>query len=147
LRAWQARSVGPEYAQPDTTFTIPNQTGDMRLEANLEYRFPLFWNFEGAVFADAGNVWNIKENYTSKDAEEDGDIITRSKEGLFKFNSFYRHIAADWGAGLRLNLDFVLLRLDMGMKIYDPAQNSWIGPRRWLRKGNYGVQFGVGYPF
>ena len=147
LRAWQARTVGPGYAQPDTTFTIPNQTGDMRLEANLEYRFPLFWNFEGAVFADAGNVWNIKRNYTAKDAQEDDDIITRSEEGLFKFDSFYRHIAADWGAGLRLNLDFVLLRLDLGMKIYDPAQNSWIGPRKWLRKGNYGVQFGVGYPF
>lgn len=147
LRAWQARTVGPGYAQPDTTFTIPNQTGDMRLEANLEYRFPLFWNFEGAVFADAGNVWNIKRNYTAKDAQENDNIITRSEEGLFKFDSFYRHIAADWGAGLRLNLDFVLLRLDMGMKIYDPAQNSWIGPRRWLRKGNYGVQFGVGYPF
>ena len=147
LRAWQARTVGPGYAQADTTFTIPNQTGDMRLEANLEYRFPLFWNFEGAVFMDAGNVWNIKRNYTAQDTQADDDIITRSKEGLFKFDSFYRHIAADWGAGLRLNLDFVLLRLDMGMKIYDPAQNSWIGPRRWLRKGNYGVQFGVGYPF
>ncbi len=147
LRAWQARTVGPGYAQPDTTFTIPNQTGDMRLEANIEYRFPLFWNFEGAVFADAGNVWNIKRNYSAKDAQENDDIITRSEEGLFKFDSFYRHIAADWGAGLRLNLDFVLLRLDLGMKIYDPAQNSWIGPGRWLRKGNYGVQFGVGYPF
>ncbi len=147
LRAWQARTVGPGYAQADTTFTIPNQTGDMRLEANLEYRFPLFWNFEGAVFADAGNVWNIKRNYTAKDEQANDDIITRSKEGLFKFDSFYRHIAADWGAGLRLNLDFVLLRLDLGMKIYDPAQNSWIGPRGWLRKGNYGVQFGVGYPF
>jgi hypothetical protein len=44
-------------------------------------------------------------------------------------------------------LDFVLLRLDLGMKIYDPAANSWYGPRSWLKKGNYGVQFGVGYPF
>ncbi len=147
LRAWQARTVGPGYAQPDTTFTIPNQTGDMRLEANLEYRFPLFWNFEGAVFADAGNVWNIKRNYWAAEAEENDDIISRNEDGLFKFDSFYKHIAADWGAGLRLNLDFVLLRLDLGMKIYDPAQNSWIGPSRWLKKGNYGVQFGVGYPF
>ena len=132
LRAWQARTVGPGYAQKDTIFTIPNQTGDMRLEANIEYRFPLFWNFEGAAFVDAGNVWNIKYG---------------SEESLFKFDSFYRHIAADWGVGLRLDLDFVLLRLDMGMKIYDPAFNSWYGPRNWLKKGNYGVQFGVGYPF
>ena len=132
LRAWQARSVGPGYSQRDTTFTIPNQTGDMRLEANLEYRFPLFWNFEGALFADVGNVWNIKHG---------------SKESLFKFDSFYRHLAADWGLGLRLDLEFVLLRLDMGMKIYDPSAKSWYGPGNWLKKGNYGVQFGVGYPF
>jgi len=132
LRAWQARSVGPGYSQKDTTFTIPNQTGDMRLEANIEYRFPLFWNFEGAVFVDVGNVWNIKYG---------------SQESLFKFDSFYRHLAADWGVGLRLDLDFVLLRLDMGMKIYDPAYNSWYGVRSWLKKGIYGVQFGVGYPF
>lgn len=132
LRAWQARTVGPGYSQRDTTFTIPNQTGDMRLEANIEYRFPMFWNFEGAMFVDAGNVWNIKYG---------------SRESLFKFDSFYRHIAADWGVGLRLDLDFVLLRLDLGMKIYDPAANSWYGPRSWLKKGNYGVQFGVGYPF
>lgn len=135
LRAWQARTVGPGYAQVDSTFTIPNQTGDMRLEANIEYRFPLFWNFEGAVFADAGNVWNIKRNSDS------------DREGLFEFKNFYKHIAADWGVGLRLNLDFVILRLDMGMKIYDPAESDWKGPGDWLKKGNYGVQFGVGYPF
>lgn len=132
LRAWQARSVGPGYSQRDYTFTIPNQTGDMRLEANIEYRFPLFWNFEGALFTDVGNVWNIKYG---------------SPESLFKFDSFYRHLAADWGLGLRLDLDFVLLRLDMGMKIYDPSASSWYGPKNWLKKGNYGVQFGVGYPF
>lgn len=134
LRAWQARTVGPGYAQIDSTFTIPNQTGDMRLEANIEYRFPLFWSFEGAVFADAGNVWNLKKG--------DSD-----REGLFELKNFYKHIAADWGVGLRLNLEFVILRLDMGMKVYEPSENSWKGPRDWLKKGNYGVQFGVGYPF
>ena len=138
LRAWQARTVGPGYAQIDTTFTIPNQTGDMRLEANIEYRFPLFWNFEGAVFMDAGNVWNIKDH--TEEGEE-------RREGLFRFNNFYRHIAADWGFGIRLDLNFVLLRLDMGIKLYDPAENDWKGPASFLDKGNYGVQFGVGYPF
>ena len=138
LRGWQARTVGPGYAQIDTTFTIPNQTGDMRLEANLEYRFPLFWNFEGAVFMDAGNVWNIKDH------TEEGES---TREGLFKFNNFYKHIAADWGVGVRLDLKFVLLRLDMGMKLYDPSENDWKGPKSFLRKGNYALQFGVGYPF
>lgn len=145
LRAWQARTVGPGYAQMDTTFTIPNQTGDVRLEANLEYRFPLFWNFEGAFFVDAGNVWNLKRSIS---ANENDEILTdKSKEGEFKFSNFYRHLAADWGVGIRLDLDFVLLRLDMGIKLYDPSEKDWKGPDSFLKKGNYGVQFGVGYPF
>ncbi len=145
LRAWQARSVGPGYAQMDTTFTIPNQSGDIRLEANIEYRFPLFWNFEGALFVDAGNVWNHKASVEKGNPDE--DITDSNLKGVFKFNNFYRHIAADWGAGLRLDLDFVLLRLDLGIKLYDPAENDWKGPRSFLKRGNYGVQFGVGYPF
>ena len=134
LRAWQARTVGPGCAAQDTTFSIPNQTGDIRLEANIEYRFPMFWSFDGAVFFDAGNVWNLKHS-------------EGSQAGEFKFNSFYKQIAADWGIGLRLNLGFALLRVDWGMKIYDPPTDMWMGPNHWFKKGNYGVQFGVGYPF
>ncbi|MBQ7772593.1 MAG: BamA/TamA family outer membrane protein [Bacteroidales bacterium] len=145
LRAWQARTVGPGYAQMDTTFTIPNQTGDVRLEANLEYRFPLFWNFEGAFFVDAGNVWNLKRSTSGND--NDAILTDSSKEGEFKFSNFYRHLAADWGVGIRLDLSFVLLRLDMGIKLYDPSEKDWKGPDSFLKKGNYGVQFGVGYPF
>ncbi len=137
LRGWQARTIGPGYAHIDKTFTIPNQTGDMRLEANLEYRYPLFWNFEGALFIDAGNVWNIKDNHDSDE----------TREGLFNINNFYKHIAMDWGTGVRLDLSFVLLRLDMGIKLYDPAADDWKGPRSMLKKGNYTLQFGVGYPF
>ena len=62
MRGWQARSLGPGLAAKDTTFVIPNQTGDMKLEANIEYRFPMFWMFSGAVFVDAGNVWNLKHS-------------------------------------------------------------------------------------
>lgn len=143
LRAWQARTVGPGYAQLDTAFTIPNQTGDMRLEANLEYRFPLFWAFDGAVFMDAGNVWNLKRDISKLDSSLE-DI---NPAGIFRFNDFYKHIALDWGVGLRLNLGFALLRLDLGVKLYNPPVNEWYGPREWLKKGNYGLQFGVGYPF
>ena len=149
LRAWQARTVGPGYMPEDTTFSIPNQTGDIKLEANVEYRFPLFWSFDGALFFDAGNVWTLKKNYSKEGIEQDSDGAAASnyKEGVFEFNSFYRHIAADWGIGLRLNLGFALLRLDWGLKIYDPPTNRWMGPDDWFKKGNYGLQFGVGYPF
>ena len=149
LRAWQARTVGPGYMPIDTTFSIPNQTGDVKLEANIEYRFPLFWSFDGTVFVDAGNVWNLNRIYTKEDnsTNSEGTAAQNYDKGIFEFNSFYRHIAADWGIGLRLNLGFALLRLDWGLKIYDPPTNKWMGPDDWFRKGNYGLQFGVGYPF
>ncbi|MCI1779860.1 MAG: BamA/TamA family outer membrane protein [Bacteroidales bacterium] len=137
LRAWQARSIGPGYAPRDTAFTIANQTGNMRLEMNLEYRFPMFWQFEGGVFVDAGNIWRTKKSGGTNDSEA----------ALFKFDNFYRHIAVDWGVGLRLNMGFALIRLDMGMKIYDPVSNNSYGPPQWLKRNNYTLQFGVGYPF
>ena len=137
LRGWQARTVGPGMAQRDSSFVIPNQTGDMRLEANVEYRFDMFWKLAGAVFIDAGNVWKLK----AKGAEPD-------EESLFRWNTFAESIAANWGVGLRLNLGFLLLRVDMGMKIHDPArQQKWVNPGTWLQRDNYAVHLGVGYPF
>ena len=137
LRGWQARTVGPGLAPMDKSFVIPNQTGDMRLEANVEYRFDIFWKFAGAVFVDAGNVWTL----------QGGDSDDNS-EGLFKWSTFGKSIAANWGAGLRLNFGFLLLRLDLGLKIHDPARlNKWVGPGQWLKNDGYAVHFGVGYPF
>lgn len=137
LRGWQARTVGPGLSSMDTSFVIPNQTGDIRLEANVEYRFNLFWKVAGAVFADAGNVWTLKE-----DGTEDGELAT------FRWNNFAKGIAADWGVGMRLDFGFLLLRLDFGMKVHDPARDQkWINPGAWLKKGNYALHFGVGYPF
>lgn len=139
LRGWQARAVGPGLSPMDTTFIIPNQTGDMKLEANIEYRFKMFWKLAGAVFIDAGNVWTIRDNGSS-------DNVPISK---FTWENFGESIAMNWGAGIRLDLNFLLLRLDMGMRVHDPARtdNRWVGPQQWLRRGNYAVHFGVGYPF
>ena len=111
----------------------------------MEYRFPMFWSFDGAVFVDAGNVWNLKRSSSEETVSDES--VQDAQAGVFKFNTFYRHIAADWGLGLRLNLGFALLRLDWGLKIYDPPTNMWMGPEHWFKKGNYGLQFGVGYPF
>ncbi|MDD3273477.1 MAG: BamA/TamA family outer membrane protein [Bacteroidales bacterium] len=134
LRGWQARSVGPGSAPVDTTFSIPNQTGDLKLELNAEFRFLMFWKLEGALFADLGNIWTIKS--------EQG-----REEGRFRFNDFYKSIAFNWGFGARLNLDFVILRLDLGMVAYDPVKRSWIKPFNWFQNDTYSLQFGVGYPF
>ena len=136
LRGWQARTVGPGTSPRDSSFVIPNQTGDMRLEANIEYRFDMFWKVEGAVFVDAGNIWTLQEH--DKEAEK----------SLFKWNTFGESIAANWGLGLRLNFGFLLVRVDMGMKIHDPARDQkWVNPGQWLRRDNYALHFGVGYPF
>lgn len=133
LRGWQARSVGPGFSQMDTTFVIPNQNGDMRLEANLEYRARIFWKIEGAAFLDAGNVWTYR-NTTEND----------ERPSSFSFKS----VAMNWGLGLRVNLNFIVLRLDWGMRIHDPArENAWVVPKDWFRKNGYAVHFGVGYPF
>ena len=137
LRGWQARTVGPGMSQRDTTFVIPNQTGDMRLEANIEYRFKMFWKIAGAVFADAGNVWTLKE-------EANAD----NPQSLFRWNTWGESIAANWGVGIRLDFDFLLLRFDLGMKVHDPArEQKWVGPDQWLRKDGFALHFGVGYPF
>ena len=137
LRGWQARTVGPGTSQRDTSFVIPNQTGDMRLEANIEYRFDIVWKLEGAVFADAGNVWTLKQ----KDVmPEDGS--------MFRWKTLGESIAANWGLGIRLNLDFLLLRLDAGFKVHDPARtDKWTGPDKWFKRNGYALHFGVGYPF
>ncbi len=134
LRGWQARGIGPGYSQLDTTFSIPNQTGDIKLEANIEYRFPIFNKIEGAIFADAGNIWNIKRKNTAE-------------SGNFSFGNFYRNIALNWGTGVRYDLSFVILRLDLGIIAYDPSKKHWISPNMWLKPNSYSLQFGVGYPF
>ena len=138
LRGWQARTVGPGCSPRDTSFVIPNQTGDMKLEANIEYRFNMFWKVAGAVFVDAGNVWML--NY--KDDSGNAD------DSMFRWNSLGESIAANWGMGVRLNLGFLLLRVDMGMKVHDPSrEQKWVSPGKWLRRDNYALHFGVGYPF
>ena len=138
MRGWQARSLGPGNSKADTTFVIPSQTGDVKLEANLEYRFPMFWKLCGTVFTDVGNIWTLKET--------DGDDGSHTH---FDLKNLAASLAADWGIGLRVDLNFLILRLDMGMKVYDPSLDTarWRSPSQWLKKDGYTLHFGVGYPF
>ncbi|MBO4624782.1 MAG: BamA/TamA family outer membrane protein [Bacteroidales bacterium] len=135
MRGWNARNLGPGNSAPITWFTIPSQIGEMKLEANVEYRFPLISKLEGALFVDAGNIWDI-----SGDSEN---------EGRFSFSNLPQSIALDWGLGARVNLNFLLLRVDMGIRLRDPAREAgsrWVPSNEWLN-GNYAIHFGVGYPF
>lgn len=126
MRGWHARSLGPGTTPMDKTLTIPNQNGDMKLEANLEFRFPLFWLLHGATFVDAGNVW-VKRDISS-------------------FKDFTEGIAMNTGLGLRLDIQFVVVRFDWGFILRDPVDQKWYGPKDWF-KGKNTFQFGIGYPF
>ena len=137
LRGWQARTVGPGLSQMDNSFVIPNQTGDMKIEANIEYRFNMFWKVAGAVFADAGNIWTLRSSGEGN-----------STESMFRFDTLGESIAANWGVGVRLNFGFLLLRLDLGLKVHDPAREyKWVGPDKWFTRDGCALHFGVGYPF
>lgn len=140
LRGWQSRSVGPGLSKPESTFIIPNQSGDMKLEANVEFRFPLFWKLQGATFVDAGNIWLLQESSSSEN----------QSLGMLRADTFLQSIAADWGLGLRLDLNIILVRFDLGMQFHDPSMDEgerWITPGEWLKRDNFGFHFGVGYPF
>ncbi|MCF6357551.1 MAG: BamA/TamA family outer membrane protein [Draconibacterium sp.] len=136
IRAWQVRALGPgSYKAPVNSY--PNQSSDIKLEANVEYRFQLTNFLEGALFLDAGNIWAINE----KDNREGA---------LFKFNKFYKQIAIGTGAGLRFDLNYFILRIDTGMKVRDPAQmedKGWIIGKRPLTGDDFVFSFAIGYPF
>lgn len=136
VRGWGVRTLGPgAYDSRNSVTDFINQCGDIRLDLSVEYRAKLFWVLEGAVFIDAGNIWTIK-SYENQPG------------GEFKFNKFYKQIAADYGIGLRLDFTYFLLRLDLGLKAYNPAMNQERWPLihpKWSRDANF--HFSVGYPF
>ena len=137
IRAWLVRTLGPgSYVLPESTFI--NQTADMKLELNAEYRFKLFWILEGALFADAGNIWTIRP-----DDDRPGS--------QFKFNSFLDDIAVGAGVGLRFDIKFLLLRTDFGLKLRDPQDTTydtkWISGGRGFNRKDYTLVIGIGYPF
>ena len=109
VRGWSVRSLGPgSYKERDGRINFINQTGDMKLDLNAEYRTHLFWKLDGALFVDAGNIWTL-HNYQ----EQPG--------GQFRFKTFYKELAASYGVGFRFNFDYFILRFDLGMKAVNPA--------------------------
>jgi hypothetical protein len=135
IRAWQVRTLGPGSFKDTTNFM--SQTADIKLEANAEYRFKLFWLLEGAVFLDAGNIYTYRY-----DAGRPGS--------QFKLNTFYKDIAVGTGVGFRFDFKFVIGRVDLGMKLRDPAssdQSKWIFLNRMYEKKDFALVVAIGYPF
>lgn len=138
VRGWSVRELGPgKFKGTDGRIDFINQTGDVKLDLNAEYRSSLFWKLQGALFIDAGNIWTLR-NY----AEQPG--------GQFKFTEFYKQIAASYGMGLRLNFDYFILRFDVGMKAINPAYESekehWSIIHPKLSR-DFDFHFAVGLPF
>jgi len=137
IRAWQVRSLGPGSYLPEESEFL-NQTADIKLEANAEYRFKLFWILEGAVFVDAGNIWTFNRDAARPGAE-------------FRFSRLLRDMAVGTGTGLRLDFKFVTGRVDMGVKLRDPSipdGSRWIVYNRpYNFRNDFTVVLGIGYPF
>ena len=109
VRGWSVRSLGPgRYKDKDGRVNFITQTGDVKLDLNLEYRTKLFWKFNGAAFVDAGNIWTFRE-YQGQEG------------GQLKLNRLLQDLAVSYGLGLRLNFDYFVLRFDLGVKAINPA--------------------------
>ena len=112
VRGWSVRGLGPgKFKGSDGTIDFINQTGDLKLDLNLELRSFLFWKIYGAVFVDAGNIWTLR-------------AYDEQPGGQFKLDEFYKQIAVAYGLGIRFNFDFFILRFDLGMKAINPAYDS-----------------------
>ena len=138
VRGWSVRSLGPgKFIGTDGRIDFINQTGDMKLDLNLEYRANLFWKFGGALFIDAGNIWTLREY-----EDQPG--------GQFKMSEFWQQLAVSYGLGIRLNFDFFVVRFDMGMKAVNPAYENEkdhfpiVHPRL---SRDFAFHFAVGLPF
>lgn len=140
MRGWGYRGLGPgayEHGK-DSLYT-----GDIKIEWNLEYRGTLYKSFKYGIFSDIGNIWLAQKNDDMPNAE-------------FDFNRFYKELAIDVGVGLRLDFNFLILRIDYAIPIYDPSRTSygpWINsvwfdkntPRKF--RWGTGLKIAIGYAF
>ena len=153
MRAWGLRQLGLGSSQfYDTSLKSQSfdRFGDFQLEANLEYRFPLFqwgsYKIGSAVFTDIGNIWNIRGTELDPAAG-------------FKLDKLYKDIAVAVGTGLRMDFNYFIIRVDYALKMKDPTRlqnDGWLDIRnlKWaevkpngVKVNNYALQFGIGLPF
>lgn len=137
VRGWSTRTLGPgTYRNDSLGYDFANKTGDIKFDMSIEFRRKLTKLFELAAFIDAGNIWTVKD-YKSQPG------------GYFQWGSFYKELAAAYGLGIRLDLNFLLLRVDLGMKAHNPALAEG---QRWTIfkprfRNDLAFHFAIGYPF
>lgn len=147
IRAFTVRSIGPGGFVPDRNnkYSFVDQTGDIRLEANIEYRFRIAGNLHGATFLDAGNVWLLRNDPVLPDQEVG---YRNRQEGKFKLSRVPEQIALGTGLGLRYDFGFLILRFDWGVALHYPYKT---GKKGYYNvdsfKDGLGYHFAIGYPF
>ena len=143
VRGWAARTLGPGgYKGNGGRIDFNNQSGDIRLNLNVEYRAKVWSIIELAAFVDAGNIWTVFD-------------YEAQPYGVFKWDEFYKQIALAYGVGLRLDFTFFVFRVDFGVKLYDPSRLYGTGSgTQWRTAGNglnwkddMALHFAIGYPF
>lgn len=137
IRAFSARSVGPGGYVPDkeSKYSFINHVGDIRMEANVEYRFRILGDLHGALFLDAGNVWLMRKDPSRPNGE-------------LTLKNFPKQIALGTGTGLRYDLDFLVIRLDLGVGLHDPYDTGKSGYYNIPKfKDSLALHFAIGYPF
>ena len=137
MRGWSARTLGPG-SHVDTINTLQYNLGDIKLEANLELRFPMSRWLYGAVFVDVGNVWAFRDN----------ELLGAE----FFLNSFIKEFAVAAGYGFRFDLSFFVFRTDIGIKVREPflvpgTNSHIIWGNRTVSRNDFNINIGIGYPF
>lgn len=136
VRGWSVRTLGPgSFNGSNSVDNFIYQCGDIRFDASLEYRAKIFWVVELGLFIDAGNIWTIH-------------AYPNQAGGMFHFSTFWRQIALAYGAGIRLDFKYFLLRVDLGMKAHNPAKDAYSWPiikPKWSRDSSFHIS--IGYPF
>lgn len=159
VRGFNSYSVGPG-SYPGTS-TTDFYTADLKLETSIEYRFTVSKGLKGAIFVDAGNIWELKQN-----KDKDGNILKPGAQ--FEFDRFSKEIASSIGFGIRYDMEFLVFRVDVAHAMYDPSvgyknpnyndavsgsQEFLSSPisHRWklnqLRLKDLKLGIGIGYPF
>ena len=136
IRAFGMRTIGPGAYHPEKSqYSYVDQMGDFKLEVNAEYRFPIVGKLQGATFLDAGNVWLLRDS-------------ENQPGGKFTFKDFGKQIALGTGVGIRYDLDFLVIRFDLGIGIHAPYDT---GKRGYYNMSSFGkslgYHFAIGYPF
>ncbi|MEQ9008731.1 MAG: BamA/TamA family outer membrane protein, partial [Ekhidna sp.] len=151
IRAWRPRRLGPgaygEFIEQNDIITDEvdyrnEQQGNLLIESSIELRQNLVGFLDGAVFIDAGNIWQVRESLVGEDVHGD--------DGLFR-KDFLKEMAVGTGVGLRFDLQFLIFRVDLGIKLIDPAQKPgerFVGNELFSHfNRNTEINIGIGYPF